>query len=612
MSAPEHTDVSTSEGKPRYHPVRAVVVLVVVLGIVGAMMTWGDLVAKNLGFSQPNPDELVDTSWLRPFLSREMPVQPTVFAFADLPQHPDRLYASYMAAQGTPNGFDEAQASVLQDFRELLHIYEVRQGIDDNFTIRVLDNRTNDVLEVYTLTEQRARYERGEWPDSLSWFDLDKDRRTATRSLVKKYEDLGVPNDAITVRWGRANQIREAREREAPFIEYEMQLAEYLGMSLLATELGTVETFNMDHLVSSVGARSRYQMMPYLLRQNRIRHYSLRTVAGTEVGVFEEWHPLLTMEPAFLLMRAYINAVGHELPGLSAYHTGPFNIFKVYQQFLSETGGDFGTRETWTPPGVLDAYVWGLTDGFEIIAANSSFKNHSRAYVPSAIGALRATEDMPIDTTQTLHLERVELQPDGRFLLSDLLATLQPIASRLDWGTALREGSLYDRFRVLNPHIDLPELSDSTAFDTAWDIRFVHEVDDARVRFFLPIGAAEYLVSAGLIGLDLSSVETYNRDRYALPTAEMTDADRDYRNLVAGIGQFGFTEANRARLNALADTFASLAARNPTPYRLRQQTIIRQHKQVWNSNRWETLAQTTASALGQARAPIQPPDPLSQ
>lgn len=90
--------------------------------------------------------------------------------------------------------------------------------------------------------------------------------------------------------------------------------------------------------------------MPYLLRQHDIHHYTLRTAAGNRIRVLEEWHPLLTMEPAFLVMRSYANAVGHEVPGLSAYHTGPANLFRIYRQFLTEGLAYLkpGTR-CWTP-----------------------------------------------------------------------------------------------------------------------------------------------------------------------------------------------------------------------------------------------------------------------
>ena len=40
------------------------------------------------------------------------------------------------------------------------------------------------------------------------------------------------------------------------------------------------------------------------------------------------------MEYAFMIMRAYANTVGHEIPGLSAYNTGVGNIFNVCRLYL--------------------------------------------------------------------------------------------------------------------------------------------------------------------------------------------------------------------------------------------------------------------------------------
>ena len=40
------------------------------------------------------------------------------------------------------------------------------------------------------------------------------------------------------------------------------------------------------------------------------------------------------MEHAFEIMRAYANAVGHEIPGLSAYNTGVGNIFTLTRLYL--------------------------------------------------------------------------------------------------------------------------------------------------------------------------------------------------------------------------------------------------------------------------------------
>src|SRR5690606_13580260 len=161
----------------------------------------------------------------------------------------------------------------------------------------------------------------------------------------------GQPRGTVSARWGRANQVREARDAEAAYIVYEVGLARLLGLSLLSTEIGTVETFNEDTRVSSAGARGRDQMMPAVLRPHNINRYDLTTAAGNTISVAEEWHPLLTMEPAFATLRGYANAVGHEIPGLSAYHAGPGNIFRIYRLFM-ESPSRFVRGAT-----VADAYI---------------------------------------------------------------------------------------------------------------------------------------------------------------------------------------------------------------------------------------------------------------
>ncbi len=103
----------------------------------------------------------------------------------------------------------------------------------------------------------------------------------------------GSPSENIVIRWGYANQTLEARERDSRYLTYEVNLARRLGLSVLATEIGTVETFNQDQLVSSVGARSRYQMMPDILRMFDVEQYSLPVASGGTVQVSEEQHPLL-------------------------------------------------------------------------------------------------------------------------------------------------------------------------------------------------------------------------------------------------------------------------------------------------------------------------------
>src|SRR5690606_40860238 len=172
-----------------------------------------------------------------------------------------------------------------------------------------------------------------------------------------------------------------------------------------------------DDLVSSVGARSRFQMMPDILSMFNVERYTVPTVAGNAVEVAEEHHPLLAMEPSLMLVRAYSNAVGHELPGISAYHTGPGNIFHLYQAYFRAHAAD--------PPvdgHVSDAYMWGVTDGFERVDAQSSFGPESRAYVMKAYGALRATEGKTIDPAERFRGDLVQLAA-GRSTTLDRLLT---------------------------------------------------------------------------------------------------------------------------------------------------------------------------------------------
>lgn len=525
-----------------------------------------------------------------------------IFSLRDLEYHPDRLFQPYTAGAIVGDSTSPT-VRIIQGFRELLDLYEQRQGIDDNFTMRVVDGRNGQLLELYSLEEQRERYRE---TGTADWDQIDRMRREQTRRLVDKYAARGIPRASITVKWGRANQVLEARERDLPFIEYEIRLARYLGLSLLATEIGTVETFNQDWLVSAVGARSRYQMMPSLLRREGIRHYTLRSASGSNISVFEEWHPLLTMEPAMVFLRGYVNSVGHEIPGISAYHAGPANVFNIYRKYLTEA------RDLIAPgASVLDAYAWGVTTGFASVTKGSSFGQHSRGYVPSNYGSLRATDSLMIDTTYTMRAERVQMRPGKQTYLSHILRTLDGHDDRLRWPRQVEDRSLYQRFRFLNPHLSLPDASDSLGVPVDGDVRLVSQVDGAAVRFFLPLGASAVLEEAGLNLLDPDKTRRYDENTFADPNrGEKTMYDRMYEDLVEDIGKFGFNRANRAQLFELANRFAELAQANPTHYRLVQNDIIQTHKGVWQWGQWETLAQTVAAVEGELRAAARPVAPL--
>ncbi len=520
-------------------------------------------------------------------------------ALADRSSHPSTELAPYFTPSASLS--TARNPSVLRQFHDLLDQYVHRQAHDDNFTIRVIDRRTNEVLELFELTGLRAAYENGE---AMDWQAVDERRHEAMDRLVDKYERRGVPLDDIIVRWGRANQVQTAHERDRAYRAYERRLAEHLGLSLLATEIGTVETFNQDHLVSAAGAVSRYQMLPWILRQSGVTEYTLPTEADAWVRVREERNPLLVLEPAFLLLRGYVNAVGHELPGLSAYHAGPGNIFKLYREYYMSD--HFTASST-----VADAYAWAVTEGFETVSEGSSFGGDSRGYVPAAYGALTARDDRPVDNAPPLQTARLQVAPGSSVTLRELLVPLDSTARSFDWGPAADTAqTIYDRFRALNPHIDLPPSSDGT-IPEAGNVRFVPSIDGKAVRFFLPLEAPDVLRTAGVRALDSTATFRYDASTYAGPTpSQMTRWDRQYEALVEDIARFGFTKDNRDRLLRLHDRFATLAEQRPSRYRRRQLRIISTHRRLWMSNPWQELADATTRATGQMKIEGRPLDLL--
>ncbi len=543
--------------------------------------------------AQPSPNAPVTTAGIDGGVEGALPLVAFApddpYTFRGLDIHPDRLFAAYFGGAFL-QASDSAALAESRDFRFRLDMYRKAYGVDDNFTIRVLDERTGETLEVLTLRDLRARYET---TGEANWDAVDfPTRRDATTRLRQKWYALGVPRNALTIRWGRANQTFEARERDEPYLEYEVQLARRLGLSLLATEVGTVETFNQDHLVSSAGARSRYQMMPDILAMFDVERYRLSTAGGTTVAVAEELHPLLAMEPAMMLLRAYANAVGHELPGVSAYHTGPGNIFVLYQAYLRAHAAN--------PPldgHVSDAYMWGVTDGFERVDAQSSFGTESRAYVMKAYGALRATEDQVVNPAGTVRAERVRLREGAVLPLSRMLTALAG-ADGLAWGPAADDPSLYDRFRALNPHLALPAagpLARGADVPARGDVRFTARAAGEPVRFFLPPGAADVLRR---VGFDVfADVTPFDGQTFLVEPGELTDADRAYDRLVEDIGRFGFSTANKARLDALGSRMQALAVQNPSRYRQTQAKIIRIHQSVWSTRAFRDLAGTAETLL---------------
>lgn len=532
------------------------------------------------------------------------PRQASLFTFADLDNHPDQLHGAYTALPLNSLGDMPVHEAHLTGFRDLLNIYVARQSMDDNFTVRVIDRRSSGLLERYTIEHLRQEYEQTGQAD---WSAIDSIRGTMSSRLIGKYRRRGVPLEDIMIKWGRLDQVKEARLRDEPFISYEIQLSRMLNLSLMATELGTVETFNDDRLISTVGARSRYQIMPYMLRRFGIQEYQLRTPAGHHVQVREEWHPLLTMEASFTIIKGYTNAVGHEIPGISAYHTGPFNIFKIYNMYLTSPERMYSPSAT-----VMDAYLWALTEGFDDVAEVSGFRRYSRSYIATAYGSLKGAESIPVDISKTDRVERVQTLPGERLYLRELLEGLCMFDEKLDWGRAGVDSLHYNRFRTLNQHIDLPDFApeETGLLPEKGNVLLTTRRSSQPVRFFLPIGATELLTSAGFEQIDSTATFHFDENTYSLPAGGLTVWDKQYNALVDDIKHFGFTDENRTRLFILAERFEKLYAANPTHFRSLQLQIINLHKNLWKTRYWSELAHNAAAASGSAEVVELPSTPM--
>lgn len=519
--------------------------------------------------------------------------------------HPDQRFQSYFArlepTAEVPFGTAYTREQRLLAFHDLLDLFVTRQGVDDNFTMRFRDRRTGALLKVHTLEEARTTYRaRGE----ADWPAIDRERREETRRILDAMEKSGYPREHISVRWGRANQMLEARERKALVHEYEIRLARMLDLSLLVTELSTVETFNQDHLVSSAGARGRYQMMPAQLRRHNIHRYRLAAAAGRGVDVREELHPLLTMEQAFQMVRSHVNAFGSEIPGISAYHTGPKNVFHVLQRFVESE-----TDAMVYPRSVLDGYIWALTEGFDLVSGESTFKTYSQGYVPSLYGALRATEHLPVDTSRTMRAEQVQLAAGQSITLRELLDVLSE-AEGLDWHPAPARATAYGGFRAMNMHFDLPPPAPGLTTPARGNVRLTATAGGHPVRFFLPIGSIAHLEAHGVYVIDRSATRVFDDQTYTLRPSEYTAWDRRYAALVQSVGQFGFTEANKARLHEIGEAFEKLLEDNPSLFRQMQHYAVQSHIRLWEFGAWDRLAVATREARERLRLPPHPPQHL--
>ncbi len=542
---------------------------VAVLGLTAFAL----LVASRSDLRAAPPQGLVPADAAARLAPPAPPAADEAYTFAGLDIHPDRLHRDYFAGAFTG---DAVRSPSGADFLWRLNMYRRAYGEDGNLTIRVYDDRDGRMLDVESV------------PDlgTTDWDAVNLQRRALSEAMRVKWTGRGIPREALTIRWGYRHQTDEARARDARYIAYEVNLARRLGLSLLATEIGTVETFNQDKLVSSAGARSRYQMMPDILRMFDVEQYALPVASGGTIEVKEEWHPLLAMEPSLMLVRAYSNAVGHELPGISAYHTGPGNLFALYREFMRAHPGMRHVRGGH----VSDAYMWGVTDGFARVDAVSSFGAQSRVYVLKAYGALRATEDELVDPSASFRGERVRLQTGAGIALSDLLETLAPHERRLDWGPA-DEGSLYARFREMNPHLALPVAAGDDV-PAVGDVRLTASAGGVPVRFFLPLGATDVLRR---VGRDIVAESLpFDGTTFLVGEAERTSTDRAYDALVEDVGRFGFTRANQGRLLVLHDRMQELAAADPqSRYRQTQAKIIRIHASIWRTSGFRDLVATT-------------------
>jgi hypothetical protein len=510
------------------------------------------------------------------------PLIPTVEMLSDTANYPERFVGFY----------------------DLLKIHAARFGVDDNFTMRFINRDSGEILERYVLTEEREKFlETGK----ADWPKIDEERRRIMKRKLDDYERRGYRRRGLSVTWGRLNQVFEARERDEPYLSYEIRLAKMHGLSALSTELGTVETFNQDWLVSRAGARGRYQFMPDLLRRFGIHRYRLKTTSGRTVRVYEERHPLITMEHAFEIMRAYANAVGHEIPGLSAYNTGVGNIFNLARIYLMRE------RPNLDEATVFDAYSWAVTDGFSEVSRQTTFRRQSRAYLPSVLGAYRAVEHMPVHEERTMMAELLSLRRGQRINLKDLLDRLEN--EELDW-TPWNDGSIYESFLSFNQHITLPEAGPDGKMPNNGNLILANPSSSLELRIFLPLGASDILEEEGLKLFDAEKTRYFNEFTFQDPakTGEKSLLDWEYDSLVRDIGGFGFTLENRDRLGTLAEQMQRLADERPTPYRKSQALIADMHRRLWSHGPWVKLEKAVEQTRSVNEAELRqglPPTPAN-
>jgi len=550
--------------RPNSYPLRYTAISLL-FGMMMVIAAWGDSDAqKSANRPYSTSGELMTAMNLDP-AQMHAPLIPSTRTLADTAAYPE----------------------LLKDFYELLMIHTMRYGVDDNFTLRIFNRKTGELLERYVLEAERSKFLKS---GSANWDQIDKKRRTTMKKLLDRYERSGHRRRDLTVTWGRLNQVFEARKRAEPYLAYEFRLARMYGLSGLSTELSTVETFNQDWLVSRAGARGRYQFMPDMLRRFGIRRFSMKTTSGRRVRVYEERHPLITMEHAFEIMRAYSNAVGHEIPGLSAYNAGVGNIFNLMRLYLMRKRPDL------TEATVFDAYSWAVTDGFREVSKHSTFRRHSRAYLPSVHAAYRAVEHMAVDLGQTMMAELVTVRSGKRINLKDLLEHLGKMDS--DW-SPWNEESGYESFRKFNQHLTLPEPGKDGVMPSNGNLVITNPSRKVAVRLFLPLGASKTLENAGVEVFDPDLTRRFDDFTFQDPreTGEMSLLDWEYEALVNEIEHFGFTMSNRERLVKITEQMATLSEEKPTPYRRSQALISSMHNRLWSHGPWVKLERAVAQTV---------------
>lgn len=480
--------------------------------------------------------------------------------------HPDSLYPAWKeSAQHTERG---------QAFNNLLTLYRWRQATDDNYTLRVVDGRTDSVLLVRRLMPTQLTQLPTDPSQRSEWEQVDRLRRTETRALVDDFEVRGIPRRDIIVKWGRASEVQQAQQRDRPFDPYELEWASHFGLSLLATEISTVETFNDDRLVSSVGARSRYQFMPDLIERFGLSSFVVPTRRGSGLRIRPYEHPLHIMEPAMITMRAYSNAVGHEIPGLSAYHSGPYNIFAIYRAYLSDDA--IAAQQTISP---LDAYIWGITAGFETVSQRTSFRNMSRGYVPALYGSLYMK---PAPNFEHEAFRGIEITWQGESTyISDVLNRISDATATADHGAFIRT------FKRLNTHIPWRN-AQTTTIDPTEDL--VLGRDTRPLTFFLPMHADSGTPNLPDGVTVIKRVEPEN----VRPTVVPLPVDLAYQDLIQEVSTFDVSLDTRTRLVAMVGEARELYAQFPTAYRYQQLMIMSLHEQIWRSDHFERLVASLA------------------